>query len=203
MNTRVSQPFGVCSVEEDTRLLAELAAAVGGRSALDMGTGTGYVAVYLAQRGFAVDAVDVSLRALQVAQANAAAAGVQVRVYPSNLFEAVTDCYDVIAFNPPMNPNESEVTRWLTSTLRRWNRLARLLMRLGARLGVGRRDRFLADFVREARLRLNENGRLLIVLEPREIQTLAQAVPGAVVHSLHPVPSLPPLQIAVMGFARA
>ena len=194
------EPLGVCSVEEDTRVLAEVAASLGGRRALDLGTGTGYVAVYLARRGFEVDAVDVSPRALQAARANAAAAGVQVNVYRSDLFQAVRGPYDVVAFNPPMNPSESELTRWVTSTLRRWNRLARLLMRLGERLPLSGRDRFLADVARAAQAHLARGGRLVVVVSPRELAALAAAVPEASVQRTVPVPSLPPLQVAVMGF---
>ena len=197
---RWAEPLGVCSIEEDTRELARLAAEGGGRRALDMGTGTGYVAIYLARRGFAVDAVDVSPRALQVAQANVTAAGVAVNVYRSDLFQAVDGRYDVIAFNPPMNARESEWTRWITSTLRRWTRLARALMRLGEPVRTSARDRFLAGFLQEARSHLTENGRVLLVLSPRETQALVQAVPGAVVRGCVPVPSLPPLQIVTIGF---
>ena len=47
----VRDQVGVCGVRDDTRVLAEVAAAAAppGR-ALDLGTGTGYVGLYLAQR---------------------------------------------------------------------------------------------------------------------------------------------------------
>ncbi len=200
LDLALTEPLGVCSVENDTRELARLAADGGGERALDMGTGTGYVAIYLAQRGWAVDAVDVSPRALEAARANAEAARVTVRVYHSNLFAAVEGRYDVIAFNPPMNARESELTRWVTSTLRRWTLLARLLMRLGEPVRSSARDRFLVEFLRQARAHLTEGGRVLMVLSPREIEALTQAVPEAVVCARTPVPALPPLEIATIGY---
>ena len=69
---RIHDSVGVCGVRNDTRLLAEIAAGhVAPGRALDMGTGTGYIGLYLAQRGWQVDAVDVSPRAVELAQANA------------------------------------------------------------------------------------------------------------------------------------
>jgi methylase of polypeptide subunit release factors len=91
---RIHDGMGVCGVRNDTRVLAEAAAANPGPGrALDLGTGTGYVGLYLAQRGWQVDAVDVSPRAVELAQANAERNGLAarsspggVRVYRSNLF---------------------------------------------------------------------------------------------------------------------
>ena len=113
----VKNALGVCSVEEDTRLLAQVSAEVapaGGR-VLDLGTGTGYVAIYLARRGFVVDATDVSRRALELARGHIDANGVLVNLYHSDLFSDVRGPYDLIAFNPPMNPGETELTRLATS----------------------------------------------------------------------------------------
>ena len=76
----VRNAAGVCSAEEDTHLLAQVSADVapaGGRC-LDLGTGSGYVAIYLAQRGLQVDAIDISERALELAQQNVARNGVTV-----------------------------------------------------------------------------------------------------------------------------
>ena len=121
---RIDDGWGVCSVGEDTRLLATMAHETLGKScvpcaALDLGTGTGYVGIYLALRGWRVDAVDVSPRALALARRNAELSGVQMRLFESNLFSAVEGVYDVIAFNPPMRPAETEATRAVTALLRR------------------------------------------------------------------------------------
>ena len=48
----VVDAIGVCPVREDTEMLAAAAAEKAPGRALDLGTGTGYVAVYLALRGF-------------------------------------------------------------------------------------------------------------------------------------------------------
>ncbi|WP_433284703.1 class I SAM-dependent methyltransferase [Pseudonocardia sp. CA-142604] len=73
-----------------------------GRRALDVACGRGTVAVWLAERGFGVDAVDVSEPALAAGAALAAdrAVGEQVRWWPHDLDEGLPDeCagpYDVV-----------------------------------------------------------------------------------------------------------
>ncbi|MET0321012.1 MAG: peptide chain release factor N(5)-glutamine methyltransferase [Duganella sp.] len=95
----------------DTELLVELALARlphGGR-VLDMGTGSGAIAVALAhtRRDAHVTALDVSPDALDVARRNAAANGARVTFLHSDWFAALAQPgepgapFDVIAANPP------------------------------------------------------------------------------------------------------
>ncbi|MCB0001266.1 MAG: methyltransferase, partial [Anaerolineae bacterium] len=132
----IEDAVGVCGVRDDTRTLAEAAAADDaiGR-ALDLGAGTGYVGLYLAQRGWQVDAVDVSPRAVELVKRNADRTGLRMSVYQSDMFASVPGTFDAIAFNPPMRPDENELTRIATSLLRRSPRVSRALMALlGERL---------------------------------------------------------------------
>lgn len=202
----IRQPFGVCDVREDTRQLAEVTARAGGQRALDMGTGTGYVAIYLAGQGFqSIDAVDISPRALKTARANVIAAGVQdrVRVFASDLFAATTGRYDVIAFNSPMNANESELTRWITSTLRRFDRLAGFLTRLAKPFSSSLRGELVARFLGECSTHLNDGGRVVMVLSADETAQVLTAIPSARLLSRTPIATLPTLQIAEFGFTDA
>ncbi|RFP24335.1 peptide chain release factor N(5)-glutamine methyltransferase [Duganella sp. BJB488] len=91
----------------DTELLVELTLdrlPPQGR-VLDMGTGSGAIAVALAhtRRDAAVTALDVSPDALAVARRNAAANGVQVNFLQSDWYAALQGQppFDVIASNPP------------------------------------------------------------------------------------------------------
>lgn len=189
--------IGVCGVRTDTRLLAEVtaAAAAPGR-ALDMGTGTGYIGLYLAQRGWQVDAVDISPRAVELARANAARNHLPVNVYVSNLFDQTSGRYDVIAFNPPMRPDETEISRILTSLLRRSPAISRLLMRLvGERFETGRTD-FLTQVVEEAGRRLTPQGRLVLGISKDEAHFIA-ALPGVQLQQLIPIPEMERQEIAV------
>jgi release factor glutamine methyltransferase len=100
------RPPGVYTPQGDTSLLqeaAERAAVLGGARVLDVGTGTGAVAVAAARGGAArVTAIDVSARAVLAARANAALRGLRLRVLRGDLFAPVAgETFDVILTNPP------------------------------------------------------------------------------------------------------
>jgi release factor glutamine methyltransferase len=100
------RPPGVYSPQGDTSLLreaAERAAVLGGARVLDVGTGTGAVAVAAARRGAArVTAIDVSARAVLAARINAKLRGLRLRVLRGDLFAPVAgETFDVILANPP------------------------------------------------------------------------------------------------------
>ncbi len=203
VSIHVEDALGVCGVREDTRLLAESAAGVcdGGR-ALDLGTGSGYVAIYLAQHGWQVDAVDISPRALMLAQRNAERNGVALRIFRSDLYDAVQGPYDVIACNPPMRRDETETSRLLTAALRRIGPLANVLLRLTQPLLERKRLGFLAEIAAGARPHLAAGGRLLLVISPQEERTLAGLVPGLVPTGSRPVEGIPGLNVAAFVFER-
>ncbi|BFO18927.1 methyltransferase [Streptomyces sp. KM77-8] len=94
--------------QEDTELLAGALSDESvppGAHVLDVGTGSGALAVEAARRGCRVTAVDVSRRAVCTARMNALRAGVPVRVRRGNLFAPVRgESYDLILANPPYVP---------------------------------------------------------------------------------------------------
>ncbi|MEU5096459.1 HemK2/MTQ2 family protein methyltransferase [Streptomyces sp. NPDC020996] len=100
---------GVYPPDEDTALLAGALAdepLPPGAEVLDVGTGSGALALAAARLGNRVTAVDVSWRAVCTARANALLAGVPVRVRRGNLFAPVRDrSFDVILSNPPYVPS--------------------------------------------------------------------------------------------------
>lgn len=192
--------IGVCGVRDDTRTLAKMAAeaAAPGR-ALDLGTGTGYVGLYLAQHGWQVDAVDISPRALELARANAERNGLFVDIYLSDLFDQVQGKFDVIAFNPPMRPDETELSRVITSLLRRSPKISSFLMTwVGERFESNRSD-FLARVVADARDRLNRGGRLLLGIDAPEIAEIAR-LPGVRLLREQPLPGMEPQEVGEFCF---
>ncbi|ASJ06435.1 HemK2/MTQ2 family protein methyltransferase [Thermococcus pacificus] len=94
---------------EDTFLLAENLAVREGDTALDMGTGTGLIALLMARRAKFVLGVDVNPIAVELARENARLNGIQnVEFFLSDLFENVSGRFDVITFNAPYLPGEPE-----------------------------------------------------------------------------------------------
>src|SRR5262249_55668916 len=72
-----------------------------GKSFLDLGCGSGIIGLCAARAGAQVTAVDINPAAVQCAAENAARAGLPVVVRYSDLFSAVPERFDVIAWNPP------------------------------------------------------------------------------------------------------
>ena len=95
----------------DTEILAQEAVrrirVEGLRDALDLCTGSGCIAVTIAQAGISTTAVDCSGAALALAGENARRLGVQVRFFQGDLFGALPpgSVFDMIVSNPPYIPS--------------------------------------------------------------------------------------------------
>ena len=91
---------------QETELLAETAIQLlrfnSYSSVLDLCTGSGCVAISVAKYSHAaVTAADISPQALEVAGRNARDIGVKLRLIEGDLFENISDSFDIITANPP------------------------------------------------------------------------------------------------------
>ena len=131
---------------EDTFLLAETVEVNPGEMALDVGTGTGIIALLMARKAKRVLGVDVNPKAVELAKKNALLNGIRnVEFRLSDLFENVSGRFDVIAFNAPYLPGEPEKA-------------------IDLALVGGERGREIIDrFIREVPDYLTENGRIYLV----------------------------------------
>ncbi|MFF3448391.1 HemK2/MTQ2 family protein methyltransferase [Streptomyces sp. NPDC002667] len=102
-------PPGVYHPQHDTRLLARALNRESMNSAtrvLELGTGSGALALEAARRGARVTAVDISRRAVLTARFNAMIARRRVKVRQGDLTGAVAgQSYDLVISNPPYVPS--------------------------------------------------------------------------------------------------
>ncbi|MEM4714433.1 MAG: methyltransferase [Candidatus Nanoarchaeia archaeon] len=86
------------------------------KDVLDMGTGSGILAITAAKRGANVLAVDLNPRALKIASENAKNNNVKISFLKSNIFSNVKGKFDLILCNPPYLP-EDEIDKIIGPSL--------------------------------------------------------------------------------------
>jgi release factor glutamine methyltransferase len=92
-----------------TRFLLQHLAQYGvaGRTLLELGAGSGMIAIVAARRGAVVTALDISSTAVEAIRKNAAANQANVTVVQSDLFGNLPQAaFDFILINPPYYPND-------------------------------------------------------------------------------------------------
>ncbi|MFH9399435.1 HemK2/MTQ2 family protein methyltransferase [Streptomyces sp. NPDC017638] len=144
---------GVYAPQDDTELLVEALreeAPPPGTRVLDVGTGSGALALAAARQGAEVTAVDVSRQAVWTARLNAWLSRLPVRIRRGNLFAPVRGrTFDLILANPPYVP-APETGRGPRGRSRAWD--------------AGNDGRLLLDRIcRDAPALLRPGGLLLIV----------------------------------------
>jgi release factor glutamine methyltransferase len=94
----------VYSPGEDSILLIESLEINDGERVLEIGCGSGVVAIHCAKNGAVVTAVDINPSAVALTRKNAAANRTYMDIRLSDLYEDIDSCYDTIVFNLPYLP---------------------------------------------------------------------------------------------------
>src|SRR5690349_14817242 len=108
---------------------------------LDMGTGSGIVAILAAARSSDVVAVDINPKAVEAARANAVLNGVADRITfeVSDVFAAVEGDFDLIVFDPPFRWFKARDLLELSHTDENYQALSRFMRQVRQRLRPGGR----------------------------------------------------------------
>jgi release factor glutamine methyltransferase len=93
---------------DDTELLLRSVHLRAGERVLEVGTGTGIVAIHCARLGGRVTATDIQASAVELARQNADANGIELELLEGDMFDPVRGTYDVVILNPPYLPTAPE-----------------------------------------------------------------------------------------------
>ena len=89
----------------------------GTHKVLDVGSGTGYLAIELAKKGKNVHAIDVCEKSLALTKKNAKEKGIILNVYKSDLLSDVKEKFDLVLFNSPLATNQSKYNTCIKNIL--------------------------------------------------------------------------------------
>jgi methylase of polypeptide subunit release factors len=164
----------------DSAAMVEVIRSFRPASVLDVGTGSGYIAVACALAGASVDAVDIDTNALQVARENARRAGVDVRFTRSDLLQSLEEgrTFDVVAFNPPVLPASaySGLTLGWMNKIRRSDALTRVALHVAEPFARGPRLRLLGRLFDEVGARTRRLHHVVLFTSPTERDMLSCAL---------------------------
>ncbi len=170
----------VSDAQPDARAFAQLVISQvpPGHRVLDLGTGTGLLAVCLARMGRNVVATDLSAAAVHNALANAARHGVRFDCHQSDLLSSVTGRFDLIAFNPPYNFRPDTFAFNLAKNLVRRIPWVRRSINQGMPASILRFHRQLVSrLVQQAADHLRPDGSVLLHVFEMEVDALVRALP--------------------------
>lgn len=156
-------------VHRNSIFLAEHVVKEKFKNILEIGTGTGIIALYLAKNGSKVTAIDINKDSIKIARENASLNNINVRWIVSDLYKNVDGKYDCIIFLPPYFTFDSfskiafMFEKLFPTPLMVW--ISYFLDRffLGGRLSIPRR-RLIRKFLEESRSYLSTNGCIFLMI---------------------------------------
>lgn len=173
-------PPWVSAARDDSRAFAQLVItqAARGQRVLDLGSGTGIIALCLAKTGRDVVASDISRAAVRTTAANAVRNGVLFPCHHSDLLASIEGHFDWIAFNPPYSFGpDSFVSNVAKNLLRRVSWISRTSGLAMPRPVLRYHQRLIGRLVAQAPRHLSANGGILIHAYESEVTALSNVLP--------------------------
>lgn len=197
----LAAPPWVSEAATDARAYGQVAIAVTkpGERVLDVGTGTGVLAIAMAKFGRLVTATDISPAAVRTACANAARHDVTLDTRVCDLLDGVEGRFDWIVFSPPYNTRPDGPIRNVAKRCVRkvpWihQHCGQILPDAVLRF----HQRLFGRLVRQAPPHLNPGGRVLVHAFASEMEALRTVLPGGARTTIFTHPDLDPFGTVAM-----
>jgi len=172
-NIEIISEFGVSGISTTTLILARESKKVNFEFSIDIGTGTGFIPIYLSTCGKKCDGIDINPKSIDCAKKNGKLNNLKINFYLSDFFENVTEKYDLIIFNPPFGNTDSsffmKYVEHFKSLIQNDNRF---FLRFSYYLIKKQRIKLLERFFKTYKKCLKEKGIILIYLHPSEFYFL-------------------------------
>lgn len=169
----LKQPLGISAVKKEVEIFVRNIPVDRLKQYMDMGTGTGYIAIYLSKKGVRCDAADISGKALDIAKENARINNVGIQFFYSDFFSKIDKKYDYIMFNAPVGTIKSKSSfDFIKSFLRKFEFLRKIFVRIAVGYLIGSRVDINERFIKESLPHIKNGGSLFLLVYKKEIPLL-------------------------------
>ena len=172
-NITIDNQVGVSPVGQDTMLIAQQVAKLDFNRALEVGTGTGFIPIYLSTLIRKCEGIDINPQAITCAKENAKLNHVNVNFYLSDLFANVSGKFDLIIFNPPYgNVRSTSLSKYLEIIKSLLPKENALISRISYPLIKKDRRQLINSFLNKANSILTNPGNIVILLHHTELDLI-------------------------------
>ena len=171
-NITIKKTRGVSHVGEETKIIAKEAVKLQPKTALDMGCGTGFIAIYLQTQGIDCEAVDINENALELCKENAKINKREIKTIHSNLFSNITKKYDLISFNAPYGNTSSKSGSQILEFIKSFIPKKTIITKISYYFIRNKRKALTQKFLEQAQNHLNKNGKCILLMDEYEMDLL-------------------------------
>ena len=172
-NIDINDEIGVSPIGKDTLLIAKHAKKIKSNNALDVGTGTGFIPIYLNKCGLHCDGIDISPLVIKCASDNARKNNCEINFFTSDLFQNVSKQYDLLIFNPPFgNTNSETLSKYLEIIKSLFPKENRVISNASYFFIKKNRVKLILRFFDQFKKNFQKNGKILLFLHKSELKII-------------------------------
>lgn len=172
-NIIINNLLGVSPTGNDTLLIAQQAANIEANNVIEVGTGNGFIPIYLATLGRKCEGIDINEQAINCASENAKINNIKIKFYLSDLLNQVNNYFDLVIFNPPYGNTGSTVLTKYLETIKFLLPKENIYFSNFVYFFIKKnRRKLISRFLEEVKSILTEYGKILILLHNTELDLI-------------------------------